>query len=196
MQQNPATANIPVLNQAAGGNRILADGLGPAAQGRIERDVLAHPNVAFSMIFEGVNDIGTAPFTTEAQAEVTAQLMEAYKQMITRVHTNGIPMFAGTITPFGSPSNLNGSTVIQPYDDPHSEVSRVAINNWIRTSGAFDGFVDFDELLRDPSNHSKLAPQFDSGDGLHPTPAGYKVMADAIPLSWFSEFAHGVEGFN
>jgi lysophospholipase L1-like esterase len=195
MQENGATSNIAVINQAAGGNRILADGLGPAAQGRVERDVLAHPSVGFSMIFEGVNDIGTAPFTTEAQAIVVQQLIEAFKQMITRIHTNGIPMFAATITPFGSPSNLNGSTVIQAYDDPHSEVSRQAINNWIRTSGAFDGVVDFDAVVRDPKNHSKLAPQFDSGDGLHPTPAGYKAMADAIPLSWFSEFSHGVSSF-
>jgi lysophospholipase L1-like esterase len=192
MQANKATSQIAVINQAAGGNRILADGLGPAAQGRVERDVLAHPNVGFAMIFEGVNDIGTAPTTTPAQAAVTAQLIAAYKQIIARVHTDGIPIFAATITPFGSPQN---STVIQPYDDPTREVSRQAINSWIRTSGAFDGVVDFDAVLRDPTNSSKLRLEFDSGDGLHPNPAGYHAVAAAFPLSLFTKFAKGVSGF-
>src|SRR6201999_2620356 len=105
MLKNRSTQNIAVANQAAGGNRILNDGLGPNALGRIDRDVLAQSNVKFAMIFEGVNDIGTADITQEAQDEVFDQLLLAYKQIITRVHAFGIPIFAPTITPFSAPAN-------------------------------------------------------------------------------------------
>src|ERR1700761_7147897 len=100
MQKNPSTSNIAVVNQAAGGNRILQDGLGPNAIGRIDRDVLAQSGVKYAMIFEGVNDIGTADTTTAAQKLVGDQLILALEQIAMRVHTFGIPIFAATITPF------------------------------------------------------------------------------------------------
>lgn len=92
MQKNSATANIAVVNQAAGGNRILADGLGPNALGRIDRDVLAQSVVRFAMIFEGVNDIGTAPADAASQAAVGAAVLGALAQIATRVHARGLPL--------------------------------------------------------------------------------------------------------
>ncbi|KAH9480018.1 hypothetical protein JR316_0006615 [Psilocybe cubensis] len=191
MQKNAATANIAVVNQAAGGNRILADGLGPNALGRIDRDVLAHAGVKYAMIFEGVNDIGTAPPTVAAQQAVGDRLIQAFKQISTRVHTFGIPLFAATITPFSAPNST-----IQPYSDPTREATRQRINTFIRTSGVFDAVIDFDEVLKNPEIPSQLNPNFNSGDFLHPNVAGYQQVADAFPLDIFDQFKNGVSGFN
>ena len=120
LQKSGATKHISFGNLAAGGNRILADGLGPNAFGRIDRDVLAHPGVRYAMIFEGVNDIGTAAATEAAQNAVYENLVQAYKQMVTLIHAHGIPVFGATITPFSAPSNFTG----QPYSDPTREVTR------------------------------------------------------------------------
>ncbi|KAG8930649.1 hypothetical protein FRC00_001050 [Tulasnella sp. 408] len=190
MQKSALTSNIAVLNQAAGGNRILADGLGPNAIGRIDRDVLAHSGVKYAMIFEGVNDIGTADTSAATQQVVGDRVIQAYKQIAARVHALGIPIFAATITPF------SGNSTIQPYSNPQREVTRSRVNDWIRTSGVFDAVVDFDKILRDPKNPTQLNPTYDSGDYLHPNPAGYQAIADAFPLSLFTQFSLGVNGFD
>ncbi|PPQ98583.1 hypothetical protein CVT26_013765 [Gymnopilus dilepis] len=191
MQQNPLTKNIAVLNQAAGGNRILADGLGPAAVARIERDVLSHAGVKFAMIFEGVNDIGVAGTDVASQQLIGDQLIQAYKQIVARVHTFGIPIFAATITPFSAPANVT----IQPYSNPEREKTRQRINTFIKTSGLFDAVIDFDAIVRDPKIPSQLNPNFNSGDFLHPNDAGYSAIAKAFPLSIFTQFAGGVSPF-
>lgn len=190
MQKSALTSNIAVLNQAAGGNRILADGLGPNAIGRIDRDVLAHSGVKYAMIFEGVNDIGTADTSAATQQVVGDRVIQAFKQIAARVHALGIPIFAATITPF------SGNSTIQPYSNPQREVTRSRVNDWIRTSGVFDAVVDFDKILRDPKNPTQLNPAYDSGDYLHPSPAGYQAIADAFPLSLFTQFSLGVNGFD
>lgn len=189
MQKNYRTSDIAVLNQAAGGNRILGDGLGPNAFGRVERDVIAQSGIKYAMIFEGVNDIGTAATTTEVQDAVVASLKAAFTQIALHVRTFGIPIFAATITPFGSPS-------LPGYSDPIREKARLQINDWIRKSGTFDAVVDFDKILRDPKNATQLNPLFDSGDQLHPNPAGYQELADKFPLDIFTKFAGGVSGFD
>jgi lysophospholipase L1-like esterase len=180
MQNNPSTSNIAVANQAAGGNRVLYDGLGPNALGRIDRDVLAHSGVKYSMIFEGVNDIGTAATDAASQKIVGDRLIAAFKQIITRVHTFDIPIFAATITPF------SGNVTIQPYSDPTREQTRQRVNAWIRNSGEFDAVIDFDAILRDPKNPSQLNPIYNSGDYLHPNGAGYQKIADEFPLKVFN----------
>lgn len=191
MQSDWFAQNIAVLNQAAGGNRILADGLGPNALGRIDRDVLAQSGVKYAMIFEGVNDIGTAANTTTAQDAVYASLIQAFDQIITRVHTFQIPIFAATITPFSAPNST-----IQPYSDPLREQTRQKVNDWIRNSGRFDYVVDFDAVAKDPAQPDQLNPLYNVGDYLHLNPAGYKAFAEAFDLSVFSRFADGVEGYN
>ncbi|KAL0566948.1 hypothetical protein V5O48_015052, partial [Marasmius crinis-equi] len=182
-----ATSNLAIINQAAGGNRILMDGLGPNVFGRVERDVLAHSGVKYAMIFEGVNDIGEA---TAANASLVADLViQAYKQVAVRIHTFGIPFFGATITPiFGS-----------IYSTAEHEAARVKVNEWIRTrgkeEGVFDAVIDFDEVARDPGDEERLNPAFDSGDGLHLNPEGYSALAGAVDLGLFEEFEDGVGGF-
>ncbi|KAJ5258391.1 hypothetical protein N7524_009947 [Penicillium chrysogenum] len=144
MQKHEPTSNIAVLNQAAGGNRILQDGLGPNVISRLDRDVLAQSGVRYAMIFEGVNDIGGADSDVATQAEIEKKLVAAYKQIATRVHALGIPLFGATITPFGSSAS---SDYVQPYSSPEREKTRQQINKFIRQSGVFDAVLDFDRAL-------------------------------------------------
>jgi lysophospholipase L1-like esterase len=174
------TADVAIVNQAAGGNRVLNDGLGPNALGRIDRDVLAQSGVNWLLVFEGVNDIGTAPATEDTQKQVAEDLIAAYDQIIRRVHAQGIRVYGATITPFG------GNT---GYDDPAGlrEATRQAVNDWIRTSGRFDAVVDFDQVARDPANPRQLLPAYDVGDHLHFNPIGYQALADAVPARLFEQ---------
>jgi lysophospholipase L1-like esterase len=169
---------VAVLNQAAGGNRVLHDGLGPNALARLDRDVLAHAGVAWLLVFEGVNDIGTAAASAEAQRQVTDDLIAAFDQIVTRAHAQDIRVYGATITPFGGNEG---------YDDPAGlrESSRAAVNAWIRRSGRFDAVVDFDAVARDPALPRRLRPEFDVGDHLHFNPAGYRALADAVPIRLF-----------
>lgn len=172
------TADVAIVNQAAGGNRVLNDGLGPNVLARLDRDVLAQSGAAWMLLFEGINDIGTAPPTPLAQQTVTDDLTAAYLQIVVRAHAQGIRVYAATLTPFGG----NG------YDDPsgYREAARQAVNAWIRSSGRFDAVVDFDRVARDPGDTRRLSASFDVGDHLHLNPAGYQVLADAVPAALFT----------
>lgn len=190
MQALASTKQISVLNQGAGGNRVLADGLGPSALSRIDRDILAQSGVRYAMLFEGVNDIGVAGNDTVAQEEIYELLIQAYEQIISRVHAFGIPVFGATITPFGAPNNT-----IQPYSDATREVTRQRVNEWIRNSGRFDAVIDFDVVVRNASRIDWLDDRYNSGDWLHPNVEGYQAMADSFDLGLFGEFARGVSGY-
>ncbi|EPE32729.1 SGNH hydrolase [Glarea lozoyensis ATCC 20868] len=177
----PQTSQISVINQAAGGNRILNDGLGPNTLARLDRDVLAQGGVEYAMIFEGVNDIGTAATDATTQKTVGDRLISAFKQITTRLRTADITVYAATITPFSAPANYTG----QPYSDPERENTRQRVNKWIRESGNFDEVVDFDALLRDAKIPSQLDARYNSGDYLHPNVVGYQRIADKFPLDIF-----------
>lgn len=164
MQTNPSTPNIAIANQGAGGDRILADGLGPNVLSRIDRDVLAQSGVKYAMIFEGINDIGVAGPDQTNQTLVYNKLISAYNQIIPRVRAQQIPIFAATITPFsGAPNDT-----INAYGNPLREQTRPKVNDWIRNSGRFDAVVDFDRILVDPDNPVQLLDEYTSGDWLHP----------------------------
>jgi lysophospholipase L1-like esterase len=167
-----------VLNQAAGGNRVLQDGLGPSALARLDRDVLALGGAAALIVFEGVNDIGTAAATPEAQQRVGEDLCAAYDQIITRAHARDLRVYGATLTPFGGNEG---------YDDAAGlrEQTRTVVNGWIRRGGRFDAVIDFDAAVRDPAAPRRLAPAYDVGDHLHLNPAGYQALADAVPGRWF-----------
>jgi lysophospholipase L1-like esterase len=176
-----AARRIAVINEAAGGNRVLYDGLGPNALGRIDRDVVAQAGVRYAIVYEGVNDIGTAATDVASQKAMADRLISAYDQIVTRLHRVGIPVFGATITPMSGPG--------QVYGDPNREAQRQRVNDWIRTSGRFDAVIDFDAAVRDPANATQLSPAYNSGDYLHLTPAGYKVMAETVDLTLFTKFA-------
>jgi lysophospholipase L1-like esterase len=178
LQSHHDTADVAVLNQAAGGNRVLNDGLGPNALARLDRDVLTPSGVRWLLVFEGVNDIGTAQPTETAQRQVAADLIAAYDQIIVRAHAQGIRVYGATLLPFG------GNT---GYDDPAGlrEAARQTVNTWIRTAGRFDSVIDFDRATRDPANPRQLLATFDDGDHLHLNPTGYQAVADAVPARLF-----------
>ncbi|MFE4590255.1 SGNH/GDSL hydrolase family protein [Streptomyces laurentii] len=179
LHARPETSRVAILNQAAGGNRVLNDGLGPNALARFDRDVLAQSGVGWLILFEGVNDIGTAGATEAAQRKVAEDLIAAYDQLVVRAHAQGIPVYGATLTPFG------GNT---GYDDPdgHREAARQTVNGWIRASGRFDAVLDFDRAVRDPERPRQLREAWDTGDHLHLNPAGYQALADAAPVRLFT----------
>ncbi len=169
LQANKATADIGVLNEGIGGNRLLHDGLGPNALARLDRDALAQAGVRWLIVLEGINDIGTRTATAR-------QMIEAYQQIILRAHAHHIRVYGATIMPYG------GSF----YFSPGGEAIRQAVNRWIRTSGKFDGVIDMDRAMRDPRDPSQLSPATGSRDHLHPGPQGYRMMSDAIRLRLFA----------
>lgn len=190
---NSLLTSLAVTNQAAGGNRILYDGLGPSILSRVERDILSHAGTHYAMIFAGVNDIGVADATPANQSLTYTRLVSAYRQISERVHAFGIPLFAATITPFSAPG---GNVTLQPYTSPLRDRTRQSINDFIRNSGGvFDAVFDFDALLRNGSVPSQLAEQYNSGDYLHPNVKGYQLLADTFDLSVFQRFEAGVGGF-
>ena len=182
LQAGPATQALAVLNQGIGGNRLLLDGLGPNALARLEHDVLAPAGVRYLIILEGVNDIGMLAKDAEVPAleheSMVHRIISAYEQIVSRAHAHGVDVIGATILPFA------GSQFYHP--GPATEADRLAINQWIRTPGHFDAFIDFDKVTRDPEHPDHLLPAFDSGDHLHPSPAGFAAMANAVPLSLFT----------
>jgi len=179
LAQRSVRNGLGVVNQGIGGNRILEDGLGPNALSRFDRDVLAIPGARCLIVLEGVNDLGVldrlAMHPAAAHEELVNGLENALRQMVERAHVHGLRVLGGTVMPF------QGSEYYHPSEQ--TEADRQRLNQWIRTSGIFDGVVDFDQIMRDPSRPGYLAAEVDSGDHLHPNPAGYKRMGEAIPLN-------------
>ena len=165
-------AGVAVLNAGISGNRVLGDGAGTSALSRFDKDVLMQTGVTHVVVMEGINDIGQARSNPSPSA---ADLIAGHKQLIERAHARGLKIYGATLTPYEGAA----------YYTPEGEAKRQALNEWIRTSGAYDGVVDFDKVTRDPASPSKFLPAFDSGDHLHPGDAGYKAMGDAVDLALF-----------
>lgn len=172
--------NIAVLNLGIGGNRVLADGLGPSGVSRFDRDVLSQSGVTHFIILEGVNDLGVLNRDQSKDASTNAgmaqDLISAYASMVAKARAKGIKAIGATILPY------SGSGYYHPPAE--AEAARQTVNAWIRAPGNFDAVIDWDAALRDPARPTHLLPAYDN-DGLHPNMAGYKAMADAIPLSLF-----------
>jgi lysophospholipase L1-like esterase len=175
LAKNPKTAAIGVSNQGIGGNRVLRDISGVSALGRFDRDVLAQSGVKWLMLLEGINDIGHG--AVDPTEKVTAEeIIGGYKQLIDAAHDHGIKVIGCTLTPYEGAN----------YARPEGEAAREAVNNWIRTSHAFDAVVDFEAATRDPANPKRFRAEFDPGDHLHPNNAGYEAMANAVDLAIFT----------
>ena len=191
LAKTPEASKIAVVNQGIAGNRLLRDGFGVSALfgvnalARFDRDALAVPGVTHIVLLEGLNDIGFPGarlngryLADPAEARTAEELIDAYLQLISRAHVHGVKLIGVTITPFEG-------VVIPGYYSELKEATRQAVNKWIRTSGSFDGVIDFDAVLRDPNHPTRLLPRFASKDHLHPNDAGYRAMADAIDLALF-----------
>lgn len=172
-----AGQDVAVLNMGIGGNHMLTDGLGPNALARFDRDVLGQSGVRTVLVLEGINDIGGLTFRKDPpaaeHAAFVARIIASYAQLIERAHAHGLKIVGGTILP------MTGSDYYQP--PPSNEADRQQLNAWIRSH--FDAVIDFDKLMRDPARPDHLLPIYDSGDHLHPNPAGYKAMGELIPLA-------------
>lgn len=181
LQAQPGGRNLAVLNHGIGGNHLLTDGLGPNALSRFDHDVMSQPGVRYLIVLEGINDIGMLARANEvkpAEHEMLVhRMIAAYEQMIVRAHAHDIQVIGGTVMPFV------GSAYYHPGEA--SEADRQAVNAWIRAAGHFDAVIDFDKIARDPDHPERLLSTFDSGDHLHPSPAGYAAMAQGVPLSLF-----------
>jgi lysophospholipase L1-like esterase len=183
---------MAVVNTGIGGNRVLYDGAGVSALARFDRDVLAQPGITNIILLEGINDIGwprmklpsprpgdparsaastESPFAKEL---VSAQdIIAGYQQIIDRAHQHGIKVFIATLLPYEGAD----------YYTEDGEAIRAAVNQWIRTSSAADGYFDFDKAVRDPNRPTRFRDGYHSGDNLHPSAIGYKAMADAVDLA-------------
>jgi lysophospholipase L1-like esterase len=170
---------LAVVNQGIGCGRLLRDFCGPNASGRFDRDVLAVTGATHVVVALGLVDIilPTA-FGFPDQVASPTDIILGLRQLIERAHARGLVIHGATITPVGG-------TPFPGVFTPENEATRTAVNQWIRTSNAFDGVIDFDAAVRDPGDPTRLRAIYDSDDGIHLSDAGYKAMADAIDLSLF-----------
>ena len=172
--KNSATQQLGVLNLGIGGNCVLFGGLGPTAKSRFDRDILNQAGVRYAVVFIGVNDIGGVR-SAEAATSRANDLIAAFKQMIEKAHAKNIKIYGATIMPFKG----NG------YYNEYSELCRNTVNDWIRTAGNYDAFIDFDKALRNPSDSTRIVSSYQN-DGLHPDAAGYKTMGEFVDLDLFT----------
>lgn len=167
-----ASARSTVVNAGIAGNHVTTDGLtsrfaiGPSAQQRFTRDVLGTAGVTDAFVFEGINDI----FMSEPNTNIADKVIDGYRMLIAKAHAVGVRFTTSTITP----AAMTGP----------KERARQAVNTWIRTSGAPDGVVDFDAVVRDPRAPSMVRPGFDAHLA-HLTDRGYRALANAVDLTMF-----------
>jgi len=191
LQERHDLRQLGVIDEGIIGNRLLhptgpdfANLFGPAALARFDRDVLAQAGVTHVIVLLGINDIGhpgsAAPQSDEVSAE---EIAAALTQIADRAHEKGIVVIGATLLPF------EGTTIAGFYS-PEKEVKRQAVNHWIRTASRFDAVIDFDAIMRDPTHPTRLRPDLDGGDHLHPSDAGQEVMGRAISLSLFGGSHH------
>jgi len=173
--KNSRTRHVGVLNLGIGGNCVLSGGLGPTGVSRYDRDILNQAGIRWAVVFIGVNDIGGVK-TADAATMKIHDLISAFRQMITKAHSKNIRIYGATILPFKG----NG------YYNQYSELCRNAVNQWIRTRGNYDGYIDFDKEMRNPQDTTKLLLPAYQNDGLHPDAAGYKTMGESINLKLFT----------
>jgi lysophospholipase L1-like esterase len=119
------------------------------------------------IVFEGINDIQQTPHQTDPN-----KIISALKQIATRAHDRGLRVLGATITPFKGWRSYT----------PELEEVRQAVNRFIRSNSLFDGFIDFDAVIRDPADPQRIKPEYDAGDHLHPGDKGFTAMANAVPL--------------
>jgi lysophospholipase L1-like esterase len=181
LNPNPGRPRLSVVNQGIGCGRLLWDFCGPGGAARFDRDVLATSGVTRVIVALGLNDImipALLPlfgYPDYAAQTVSAQeIIVGLHQLVLRARSAGLRVYGATLTPFGS-------SAVPGLYTPENEAKREAVNRWIRTSGAFDGVIDFEAAVRDPSNPDRLLPAYDA-DGVHLTDAGYQAMANAVNL--------------
>jgi lysophospholipase L1-like esterase len=181
-----AGRKVSVVNAGIGGNQVVGPAQyspqkpfagGPSAGARFERDVLSLSGLAAVIWLEGIND-----FSKNGNAEVAA-VEAGMKEIVARLRARapGVRVIGATVvSALGSSSAAHGS--------PEQDEKRKALNEFIRTSGLFDGVADFDKATLDPATgglKAEFIPESTTGgpgDKLHPNRAGYLAMGLAIDL--------------
>jgi lysophospholipase L1-like esterase len=179
LQGHPITSDLAVLNAGIGGNRILHEMVGPSGLSRLDRDVLVQSGATHLIVSTGSTDILLPDLLGLPAQNVGAdEIIQGHHQIITRAHAMGLRVYGATLPPvdgFPSPGFWTAAM----------EEKRQQVNRFIRTSGAYDAVIDFDAVLRDPVQPTRLRPEYDSGDHVHPNDLGHRAMADAIRLRLF-----------
>lgn len=176
LSEEPRNRKLAVVNEGISGNRVLNNIVGPNGLSRLDRDVIAQTGAAFVTVLLGINDIGFNAFIPD-QAVSADQIINGYRQFIDRAHAKCLKIFGATLTPF------EGAL----YYTLEGEAKRQIVNDFIRNSGEFDAVIDFDLAIRDPYQPTAMLPEYDSGDNLHPSDAGYDAMANSIDLKIFDQ---------
>ncbi|MBH1627387.1 SGNH/GDSL hydrolase family protein [Stenotrophomonas maltophilia] len=176
-----APRGVAVVNAGISGNRLLSDGMGESALARFQRDALDQPGVASVIVLIGINDIswpGTA-FARGQARPTLAELQAGYRTLAERARHRGVRIGGATLPPFAGA--LPG-TPLDDYYHPDKDALRQQLNAWLRSDSPFDAVIDLDAALRDPTDLSRMAAPYDSGDHLHPGDAGNRAMAEAVDL--------------
>ena len=178
--------NLGVVSTALAGNRLLFNSAGPTGPEtqwgesvltRFDRDVLGQAGVQVVIVWIGLNDLaGAGAFYPASENPSVDDVIAGLRQLVGRAHEYGLSILGCTISPMG------GNTSLPGFDTPQHEAAREALNQWIRTSGVFDGVVDADKVLRDPAQPKRLLLAYDSGDHLHPNTDGGRAVANSIDL--------------
>lgn len=171
--------NIAVLNAGIGGNRILHDFVGPSGLSRLDRDVLVQSGATYLIVSPGNTDILIPDLIGMPAQNVSAeQIIQGHQQIITRARAMGLRVYGATLPP------VDGFPV-PGFWTPLMEEKRQLVNRFVRESGAYDAVIDFDAVLRDPAQPTRLRAEYDSGDHVHPNDLGHRAMAEAIDLKLF-----------
>jgi lysophospholipase L1-like esterase len=191
-------SKLAVANAGIGGNALLHSAVyggpsdsNPSALARFDRDVLALAGVRYVILMEGVNDLDSIGLKVNGKevdnpmlAASAEDIISGYQQIIARAHTHGIKIIGTTIMPYeGEGMESNGRVTLENAYSTAKENMRELINRWVLGSRAFDGVIDFDSVVRDPTRPTQLLPAYDSGDHIHPNDAGTAAMASSINLS-------------
>ncbi len=170
-----AGSPVAVANAGIGSNQLLVNAeplfLGAAGVDRFHRDALDLPGAYGVIVLIGINDLGLNPTVT------TQAMIDGYRNLVSQARDSGKKIWLGTITP-ASDALVDGTLLA-----PQSDRMRTEINDWIRSQDIADGYVDFDAALRSPDDPSVMRADYASPDHLHPNPAGYRAMADAVDLA-------------
>ena len=173
----PSGRRLAVANAGISGNTVsvqpnpydpTGNCCGAPAPQRLDRDVLSVPGVRTVILLEGTNDLGGG---TNAAPAPASQVIDAMTSIVARVHARHLRIVGATILPM---CNAAGSD---------KENARLAVNDWIRTSGTFDAVLDFDVVLRDPGDPTVMIPDL-KNDCYHPDAAGDALLGQSIPLSY------------
>jgi lysophospholipase L1-like esterase len=167
-----------VVNEGIGGNTLTREGLTPPVDStpgleRLERDALSHHGVTDVVLFMGTNDIRRGASASQVIAAMTSIIQKVKARNIRIIGVSIIPRH--NVPPAGTNTGWNAEKT----------AIRNEVNQWIRTKAPFDRVIDFDRVVRDPTNSDLLRGAFNCGDGIHPSPAGYYAMGKSVDLRLF-----------